>query len=772
MKKFLLTLTLVSFGLFSFACDDDDNNNNSTNEICDNQVDDDGDGDIDCDDNDCWDDPACINEICDNEIDDDGDGDVDCDDEDCADAEVCQDILKHVTIIGTADIHSHLMGVGPATDYTPLDNTDEDGTISGLARIASVINDIKATSDASTLLVDSGDCLMGDMIDLLSGTAPPVFHFFKHMNYDAVTLGNHDFDWTPEGTATIITTAQDFNLIQFDIPLLSSNIITDATSTADDGIETLINNGSIVSYVLKPIDDDFTVGIFGKMGIEADKNVPQAKPLTWWHDDPDGGDFSNTQALVDDLKTDGAHMVVHASHQGINANTVGEDQDVAANVDGIDVIMSGHRHQVLDGTYLKIGDTYIVAAGRRGEFVDQMDVTFNLTQEVVEDATGYVHAIDDTIEGDATVAGIMDAYINNLDSEYLIPTFGMTYSATPIAHATYPLRHLGNFYKEIPQGEDIETPSGLLVADAQRTVMNSIVEQAVDGGVLGVNPAYDASPVFMTVAETGAVREPILLSKTGNVAAADAFRVFPLGIGPDGVPGYPMLTFYITLAELKIMLNMNAEVLMGNVPFEYYLQPSGLRFVWDENGAQFDKVVAAYKCPDADPFTMIDCYLPYPEGTGMSVDLEDDTTLVRIGVDYYVALLLPEARNEIGEFLTIDPKYKDGTLVDMENSEEVASLRFDADPTTTDGSGLPTVVELKAWVSLLQYISAFSDDWSELGLHYDEPADGMPSFPSRIYDSAEPPEGEEADWGLGLKRSMELNNLCTTFPTHPHCVTK
>jgi hypothetical protein len=212
---------------------------------------------------------------------------------------------------------------------------------------------------------------------------------------------------------------------------------------------------------------------------------------------------------------------------------------------------------------------------------------------------------------------------------------------------------------------------------------------------------------------------------------------------------------------------------MGNVPYEYYLQPSGLRFVYDENGNQFDKVIAAYKCPDADPFNMMDCYIPYTDGgTGMPVDLDDDTTMVRIAVDYYVALLLPEARNEIGEFLTIDPKYKNGTIVNMEDSAEVASLRFDADPTTTDGSGLPTVVELKAWVSVLQFISAFSDDWTELGLNYDEPGDGMPSFPSRIYDSSEAPAGEEAAWGLGLKRSMELNNFCTVFSVHTLCVTK
>jgi len=53
-------------------------------ELCGNGVDDDGDGDVDCDDADCVGVPECIFEVCDNGVDDDGDGDVDCDDADCA----------------------------------------------------------------------------------------------------------------------------------------------------------------------------------------------------------------------------------------------------------------------------------------------------------------------------------------------------------------------------------------------------------------------------------------------------------------------------------------------------------------------------------------------------------------------------------------------------------------------------------------------------------------------------------------------------------------
>lgn len=68
---------------------DNDNNNNPSPEYCTNEVDDDGDGLIDCDDPDCSAAPSCQTEDCGNSADDDGDGLIDCDDPDCSAAPVC-----------------------------------------------------------------------------------------------------------------------------------------------------------------------------------------------------------------------------------------------------------------------------------------------------------------------------------------------------------------------------------------------------------------------------------------------------------------------------------------------------------------------------------------------------------------------------------------------------------------------------------------------------------------------------------------------------------
>jgi hypothetical protein len=77
MKKNVLTLCIIVFGLIIFVNCGNDDSNDTAAEICNNGMDDDNDGFTDCEDNDC------VCEVCDNGIDDDGDGFTDGEDNDC-----------------------------------------------------------------------------------------------------------------------------------------------------------------------------------------------------------------------------------------------------------------------------------------------------------------------------------------------------------------------------------------------------------------------------------------------------------------------------------------------------------------------------------------------------------------------------------------------------------------------------------------------------------------------------------------------------------------
>jgi 2',3'-cyclic-nucleotide 2'-phosphodiesterase (5'-nucleotidase family) len=754
MKHFIFILTALTLIFTVVACDDD---TPTTEILCNDDLDNDNDGFIDCHDPDCVGDEGCVAvEICDNGIDDDGDGDIDCDDTDCSAS--CSSYIKHITIIGTADLHSHIMGRGAALDYTPMQLGDDNVT-GGLARIASVINGVRDAKDASgipTLLVDSGGFLVGDMVDLFATTSHPLFNFFQLMEYDAVTLGNSEFHWGVAGTEAILNAAIDNIYFTFEIPLLSSNIQTSQVSEEDDGIEILIDDGVILPYIIKIIDDDFAVGIFGMMGIEAHSNIPQADPITWWNDDPYETDgefgYEQTQELIDEIKAAGAHLLVHASHMGINSSGLGEDCDMAFGTTGIDVIFSGYKQELLENEehYVKVSDTHIIAAGAYGEYVDQLDIIYNLNLSAIEEVKATLHTIDDTILGDSQITEVMDMYISMLDENTLEPELGVTYSETPLAHTNFDLS-TGNIYQPI---------ESLLVADAVREVINNIISEAVNDGVVSVDPSFDASPIEVSFSMTGSVQSPLYSSIDGFVTAADLYKIAFMGVDSQMVTGHPMMSFYITPAELKIILNLNVEAMYNNAPIEYQYNISGVRGIYDGSGTQFNRVVAAYDCSNDDPFTLNTCLTP--QGS-MQIDLNDATSLIRVTADYYGTLLLPQMRNSLGQDMVIDPKDKDGTIIDMTDSAQVAAMIFNATPGDSNSDGSVNEQDhsdLKIWVALIKFVAGFSDDWIDDGLNYMEATDSVPSFPKRVYSEDNAPVGQEDEWQMGLHRIMSLNKLC------------
>src|SRR5262245_29592394 len=71
-----------------------------------------------------------------------------------------QSTPQRLTIIHTNDLQSRLLGFGPNREFTPA-TTGDDATIGGIARIATVIKNLKDRSPETTMVIDGGDFLMG-----------------------------------------------------------------------------------------------------------------------------------------------------------------------------------------------------------------------------------------------------------------------------------------------------------------------------------------------------------------------------------------------------------------------------------------------------------------------------------------------------------------------------------------------------------------------------------------------------------------------------------
>jgi 5'-nucleotidase/UDP-sugar diphosphatase len=558
---------------------------------------------------------------------------------------------QKLLILHTNDIHSHLMGFAPEADYTPA-TTNDDMTVGGMARLASAIGAAKmaAAADATpVLLLDGGDFMMGTPFEFLATKASAELALMHALGYDATTIGNHELDWTPEGLAGILNAAVT-NKVTF--PILSSNMIFSATDPGDDHLKMLADAGVIQTKLVKMVGG-LKVGFFGLIGANAVQVTPQSAPLTF-----DPIDVAATRMVKELRETDKVDLVIALSHSGIDHNGQGEDAVLAGKVPGIDVIISGHTHDTL-AQPAKVGRTLIVTAGSYTAYLGELALTVTPSGtpgappfDVTVDSYTLLN-IDDMIPGDATTQGAVDAYIAGFDAA-LMPA-GISYkqvlASTP-ADLLLPAR--------------AEAPVGNLVTDAYRTITGKL---------------QPADPPVIAIDAGGALRAPIIAGKTGKIWFADLFRVTPLGIGPDQIPGYDLVTFYVNAKDIRSGLELGGAPEV--VPDEFFLQVSGLKVEYDMSKPLFGRVSSLKLVTSAGD---------------QALDLNDTATCYKVVTSSYVAGLLGAVKSLTQNLLAVDAKDKDCmTRVDP------TTRIVDADPTST------TLQELKHWQAVLKYVTGLPD---------------------------------------------------------------
>ena len=275
----------------------------------------------------------------------------------------------HLRILQTTDLH----GNAYPFDYL-YDRYSPD---TGLIKLAGLIEQARKTSKNS-LTFDTGDFLFGTLIGDLAASAQrtasnPIIAAMNTIGYDAVTLGNHDFDF---GLSKMRDALKDA-----DFPTLCSNITTNSDFT--------FSKGSIL--VEKVISSESGSELAVKIGI-----VGSLPPLTqiWCSHGTDGECavlpvLPALRAEVDKLKSQGADLVIALAHTGIaSKNGFGSDENVAleiAQLDGIDIILCGHQHRLFPGPdfqnienvdakkALLFGKPAMMP-GAYGQYVGQMDL--------------------------------------------------------------------------------------------------------------------------------------------------------------------------------------------------------------------------------------------------------------------------------------------------------------------------------------------------------------------------------------------------------------
>ena len=366
---------------------------------------------------------------------------------------LCAALAAHaaekLTILHVNDFHGRVFPVAA----TPAGHPKPAG---GAAYLAAMIEAAKAGNPQGVILLSAGDMFQGTPVsDMFHGR--PAVEMMNALHFDAMTLGNHEFDWGRTALAGIIESAA--------FPVLSANIVDRAGGCLPGVRPYIIVERRGVKIAV--------IGLTTPETPYATK-AENVKDLTFL--DP----ASLLPGVLTEVKGKGATLIVLLTHLGLD-----EDKRLAACVGGIDVIVGGHSHTVVTDP-VTVGRTIIVQAGSHGLYLGVLDLTIN-------EKTGRVEAATKKGELKAVSAGPGDPFdgrIARMADGYREKTKALFQQV--VGEATVPLtRHA-----------DRESVLGDVICDAMResaaaeiAIQNSgAIRADIPAGRITMEQAYTALP--------------------------------------------------------------------------------------------------------------------------------------------------------------------------------------------------------------------------------------------------------------------------------------
>ena len=541
---------------------------------------------------------------------------------------------QEITILFTHDMHSHLL---PAND-------EEGNSYGGYARLKTIIDQQKLLHP-DAILVDGGDFAMGSLFQTAYSTDATELRSMGALGYDVTTFGNHEYDYRASGLADMLNAAVNSgepvpSIVQVNyMPPREGDPDYDETDARVwDAFEhygvqdyTVIQRGGI------------NYAVFGIMGLDADSCAPMSGMIL---EDP----AAAAQDTVDWIE---AHVpeprvVVCLSHSGIDEDPKkSEDEQLAANVDGIDVIVSGHTHSTLEEP-LVVNDTYIVSCGDYSKSLGVLTMT--MEGETLSVSDYELIPIDNTVAESEAMNVQIEEYKKMVETNYLTRFGGLTYDQV-LAMNPYEFDSVGDLSQY-----HRESSLGNLIADSYLWA----VKQAEGENYV---------PVDFALTANGVIRESFA---TGDITVSDVFNVSSLGIGADGVPGYPLVSVWLTGKDLKNAFEVDASV-TGLMPAAQ-LYFTGMTFTFNPNRMLFDKVT--------------DCAQVLEDGTTLPIE---DEKLYQVVTGLYCGQMLGAVNDKSFGILSITPRDAQGNeITDL----EAFILR--------DKNGN----EIKEWYALASYLDS------------------------------------------------------------------
>lgn len=369
---------------------------------------------------------------------------------------------KKLTILYSNDLHAHLEPhIVPWVDKTR--------PVGGFANIATLVKNEKA-ANPNTVYFDAGDFFTGPYISSLT-KGEAIVDAMNYLGLDAACVGNHEFDHGWQNAPLQFAKAK--------FPILNGNIFIKNTNT-------LVWNNP---YIIKKVNG-IRLGIIGMHGKFA------------FYDTTSDEMIKGVEARDEEIylkkyikqlkgKTDLIVLLIHEGIPGRQSTTGSKDVarnlkrdiELAQNVPGIDLIVTGHAHQgtpeplVSNGTIIVSTDAYTIELGK-------LEIVYNKKKDKI---TSYKNSLnylfDDEVEDDAEMTKVINKWKDKL--------------------------------KTITEEKVTNTAEALTRSYGEESLMGNMVADAI----LNAYPDYD-----FAVTNSGGLRQDI---DAGDVTVGELISAFP-----------------------------------------------------------------------------------------------------------------------------------------------------------------------------------------------------------------------------------------------------
>jgi 5'-nucleotidase len=259
-----------------------------------------------------------------------------------------------LTILHTNDVHDRFEPINGSDSTCDAEAAAANECFGGVARLISAVADARARA-VNPILLDAGDQFQGSLLYTLHKGAMSA-EFMTLLDYDAMAVGNHEFDDGPAGLRGFL------DAVEF--PVLSANIDV----SQEPALAGLVDKSVVLDVAGE------RVGIVSVLATDTPETSSPGPNVVFTPT------VDAAQAEIDALTDQGVNKIVLLTHVGLP-----EDRRLAEALTGVDVIVGGHSHTLLSNvaenavdTYpVMVGDVPIVQAYAYGKYLGELVVTFD-----------------------------------------------------------------------------------------------------------------------------------------------------------------------------------------------------------------------------------------------------------------------------------------------------------------------------------------------------------------------------------------------------------